>query len=449
MNSNIEKFFKTKGLVLQNDAPAQSRWLSWYQGSDSFYKYQVLMPNKTYKTIERLSMNILSKVCADWASLLLNEKTLITIADTALNTKFQELVTDTSFTTNVQQFLERVFAIGTGALVFGSTVDQKPQISYVDGTRCFVAETQNGVPTKAAFTVDYPQAGKDAVLASVHSQGKIENYIFDQKGNSITTEKFDIKATETPTTQSFVWLKPAISRRDSWSTTFGQSIFATATDPNKLLDLVFDGYANEFLLGRKRIFLSQDILTWKKDEKGVARPTFDLRDGVFHILPDMSGGNGEGGVQDKIKEVDMELRQEEFSNAIQDALNYVSANCYLGNHYYKFNAATGQATATQVIMENTDLFRNIKKQENALEPLLKQAVVSLMAIAGSKIKLSDVTITFDDSIMIDEEGEKNSDRQDVRDGLMSKVEYRMKWYGETQEQAKKAVGEMEPIDLGV
>ena len=45
--------------------------------------------------------------------------------------------------------------------------------------------------------------------------------------------------------------------------------------------------------------------------------------------------------------------------------------------------------------------------------------------------------------MTDVESERQSDRLDVAMGAMSLAEYRMKWYGETEEQAKAAVQQPE------
>lgn len=48
----------------------------------------------------------------------------------------------------------------------------------------------------------------------------------------------------------------------------------------------------------------------------------------------------------------------------------------------------------------------------------------------------EVAYCWDDSIIIDKDSERQIDLIDIEKGLMSKVEYRMKWYGETEEQAK-------------
>ena len=55
---------------------------------------------------------------------------------------------------------------------------------------------------------------------------------------------------------------------------------------------------------------------------------------------------------------------------------------------------------------------------------------------------------FNDSILTDEESERQQDRQDVSMGAMSLVEYRMKWYNEDENTAKgKVVDETVPPDL--
>ena len=50
------------------------------------------------------------------------------------------------------------------------------------------------------------------------------------------------------------------------------------------------------------------------------------------------------------------------------------------------------------------------------------------------------SFVWDDSLVVDTEKERSTDRSDVAMGAMQLWEYRMKWYGETEEQAKAAVG---------
>lgn len=56
-----------------------------------------------------------------------------------------------------------------------------------------------------------------------------------------------------------------------------------------------------------------------------------------------------------------------------------------------------------------------------------------------------VSSIWDDSIVVDTEKERSTDRADVSMGAMQLWEYRMKWYGEDEETAKAAVGIQEEV----
>ena len=52
-----------------------------------------------------------------------------------------------------------------------------------------------------------------------------------------------------------------------------------------------------------------------------------------------------------------------------------------------------------------------------------------------------VSFDWDDSIVVDAEADRQTDRADVAMGVMSLAEYRSKWYGETLEEAQKNLPE--------
>ena len=218
----------------------------------------------------------------------------------------------------------------------------------------------------------------------------------------------------------------------------GVSLFANAIDVLRSLDLKYDSYAQEFALGRKRIFVAPDMLS-NKDGNAV----FDENDTVFYILPD--DFREAGGEKGMIHEVNMDLRIDEHSKGINDDLNYLSVKCGFGTQRYRFDTS-GITTATQVISENSDLFRTLKKHELVLDDTLKQLfrVIIRLGIAARVPNLSEdveFRIDFDDSIIEDKDSERAQDRQDVSMGVMGLAEYRAKWYGETEETAAGRIPE--------
>ena len=163
---------------------------------------------------------------------------------------------------------------------------------------------------------------------------------------------------------------------------------------------------------------------------------------MFYQLPDDYDNSQEG----LIKEINMDLRADQHSKAINDDLNYLSLKCGFGTERYKFDSS-GVKTATEVISENSDMYRMIKKHEIILENVLKQLVriiIRLGIVLGEPLNPdAEMTIDFDDSIIEDKQAERQSDRQDVSIGAMALWEYRAKYYGETEEKAKAAVQQPE------
>jgi hypothetical protein len=100
------------------------------------------------------------------------------------------------------------------------------------------------------------------------------------------------------------------------------------------------------------------------------------------------------------------------------------------------------ATATQVVADNSSLFRNIKKHQILIEEVLirmTKAIINASSdfteVVFNPMEDFDIKIKFDDSIFEDKGSEMDRDRLDVQAGILSVPEYREKWYGETEEEA--------------
>lgn len=169
---------------------------------------------------------------------------------------------------------------------------------------------------------------------------------------------------------------------------------------------------------------------------------FDPNDVAFYQLPEEMKGNK------AIEEVNMTIRSEDHERGINNLLNILSCKCGFGQNHYKFENGNIQ-TATQVISENSDMYRTVNKNEIILEPILTE-LIRIIARLGRVIGIntdpdSKVAIEFDDSIIEDKASERQQDRSDMAAGVMTKVEYRAKWYGETEEEAKKHIVEDESV----
>lgn len=466
---NIFNYFKKAGIDTVDASFYRkiAEWVSWYEGNvRNFSFYKVYSGRGTYKRCRRKSMGMAKKLSEDIADLLLNERVTITLDDEATHNFVHQVLDDNRFLVMGNEYQERKAFTGTIAYIpyldsaeiteEGTVISGKISINYVDAPNIFPVSWNNGKVTECIFAFPHIVARKKYVQLQSHllenGEYVIKNTVLrcdsgSQEGTELPEKEwkqlnpFKELAKEVRTGSSeaqFVIDRLNITNNADENNPMGVAIFANAIDTLKKLDIEYDSYCNEFELGRKRIFVRPEMLT-----NADGTPAFDPDDSVFYALPD-DDANGEG----LLKEIDMSLRAEQHSKAINDDLNYLSLKCGFGTDRYQFGA-TGAKTATEIISENSDMYRMIKKHEILLEDALRQLIqiiIRLGMILGNTLNPEcEITIDFDDSIIEDKETERSRDRQDVSMGVMSLAEYRAKWYGESEEDAAKRLPEQNQV----
>ena len=438
-------------------------WKSWYVGDvNKFHRYK-MYNGKDHVPCRRLSLGMAKKLSEDIADLLLNERVQITIQDPATSEFVMGVFDDNNFSVIGNDYQERKAYTGTvayvpyldnidvsedGAVIPGDS--GKVKINYVSAPNIYPLSWCNGYISECAFV--FPKIIKSKKYAHIQLHVLkdgiyvIENHVVESTagaGKEVPAEDwgklngFEAMSekiyTGSPERQ-FVIDRLNIANNSDKDNPMGVAIFANSLDILKGLDTVYDSYINEFILGKKRIFAAPELM-------GVdllGNPVFDPNDVVFYQLPE--GYLRDGGKP--IESVDMDLRADAHEKAINDNLNILSMKCGFGQNHYRFENGSIQ-TATQVISENSDMFRTINKHELILEPVLNE-LIRIIARLGGVLGVNtdpntEIVVDFDDSIIEDKQAERQSDRQDVSMGAMTLVEYRAKWYGETPEEAKKHV----------
>lgn len=474
---NVFAYFKEKGIdTLDSKFYKQIEvWRSWYNSNvRKFHKYKVYRGNGTSVNCTRYALGMAKRVCEDIADLLLNEKVTITIADEVTDNFVKQVLMENAWKELGNEYQEWKAALGTVAYVVyikDAIVDEAGYmtggsvgINYVEAANIYPTSWQNKVIMECIFTFHKTHKRKKYINFQYHKledvpgeerkQYVIENTVVENTtgaGKELTPEQWKEIPTfnglaeriETGSEQPLFIIDRlnVVNNADEDATNpMGVALFANAIGIIQKIDLEYDSYANEFSLGRKRIFVAPEFLT---AENG--NVVFDPDDTVFYELPEDYFKNS----KEAMHEVNMELRIEEHSKAINDDLNWLSLKCGFGTDRYKFENG-GVKTATEVVSENSDMYRSLVKHELILNRVLIQLIQTIIR-AGISIGVpgldenTDITIAFDDSIIEDKTSERQSDRQDVSMGAMGLVEYRAKWYGETVEQAQKNLPEQADV----
>lgn len=423
-------------------------WGKWYRGKvASVHNYiQFNGIKKVYRS--RKTLGMAKKVCEDWANLLLNDKVKITADNEAVNEAVDKVLEYNRFSVYGNQLIEKAFAFGTGALVEYMDGDDVI-VDYIVAKSIYPLSWDNGDITECAFASERKQGKDRYIYLNIHRLDDnglyvIENhYLLASKGGGLTEVALPDGVADYVETGSavprFQIIYPNIANNIDLDSPLGLSVYANALDQLEACDVLFDSFYNEFALGRKRIMVPLSMVRRMMEVKNTGEkiPVFDENDVEFYAIET-------GDASQQISEMNGELRIDAHVKGLSEAVNMVGYKCGFGEHKYRFDGS-GVKTATEIVSEDSDMFRSVRKHE----AVISSAITGLYkAVADMRGLTTDfaVKIDFDDSIIEDTAAEQARDRQDVLDGIMTKVEYRMKYYGENEETASAKIAQIGDVD---
>lgn len=455
---NLQQFFSSQGYDISEKLNWESYidiWNSWYKGKvRKFHTYYIYNGQRKVK-MEKKSMQGAKKVSEDWADLLYNEKVNINLKKKKDTELLREILKQNNATVIINKGIEKSFALGTGALVVSvqdmeqdetnniiDVTNAKIKLEFVEAKKIIPLTWENEIVKECAFVTVKYKKGQTYIYVAMHVLNKsgnyvIKNYMFKGKYNSFVEANEEEKEgfiDEFDTKGNIPWfaiITPNICNNIDSESPFGISVYANSIDTLKSLDNAYDGLDNEVIIGRRRMFVASEMLSY---DDGEGRMVFDPSDISVYRMP--QGFNKDS----MIEHDDANLRTSSFIEAVNYQLNILSSKVGFGNERYKFDGQAIQ-TATGVISENSDMFRTIKKHEQVLESGLT-TIVKAIAYASSTfgnqtIDATKVTIDFDDSIIEDKGAEQIRAMQEVSQGLRSRLSYLEKYQGLNEQQAQE------------
>lgn len=474
-------------------------WKQWWRGYvPKFHQYKATNVDKELMDMKRKSLKMAKKVSEDWANLLLNDKTTVIIDETVdvgadgkddsknnVINESQKFVTGdeieqnggvfglSKFWKNGNKTVEKEYALGTAAFILtpyrpkalkGELTAESVKITCIKEANCIIPLSwdDNDI-TECAFASSKQISGKSYMYLQIMLQMddgryRIENHYYLKQGGSYIAMKDnpngEVEWYILPAKPFFI-LSPNIENNISDTVPLGVSIFSDAIDQLEACDIAFDNMYNDFILGRKKVFMSQDVISTEDvplmGEDG--KPKLDSKGKPMVIKKPLAGeaieqsmyvGVGEQmpGADKFFQEYNPSLRIEENKNGIQFALNLLSSKVGFGQNKYQFSNMQKMATATEVKASNKDLTESVWKQRVVIQDVLTEMVRSILVIGREMCAKpvnpdAKITVKFDNTMFNDEDAEKLMDMQLVSAGIMQEWEWRVKWLGETEEQAKE------------
>lgn len=455
----------------------------YYQGCDPEF-HDTVDSNGQKRRIKSLRMA--KKIGEDNASLIINEQSEITSADDAVK-KFltgDAINQDAGFFGRVQfwqeinRLCEKIYGYaGAGFLVLSvdnivingdEMVDGDIKLNYLTAENSLPLSYEGTRVSEVAFFSQYTLRGVKYCHLEIHqkvsSDGDNEQYLVSHifldmaawlKSKTIKVADIAIDAGYMPS-----FISPIRLFSQPWNTAinhpvldelpFGTAAITDAIDQLQEVDIAFNNRFLDIKSSEKKIFIKEDYVATEiqsitaSDGSKKKRVVAKGSDSVFTPIP--AGVDDDKKIPDIMKEYNPDMRIDQNNNAVQNALNTLSFRAGLGQRFYNFVPETN-TTAYAVRTSNYHLTYYVNKQRtnaiSALEDILRQTIKLENILHDTKLsETAQLSFNFDDSELRDPELEKSNDLILVQNGIMAKWEYRVKYFGESEEDAKKKIEEI-------
>ena len=443
-------------------------WNSWYNGNvDDFHYYNVKIADGSVAQFERKTMSMAKKGAEDMMKLLWSNKCDIKLATDEKTKKLWDVLDSkqNNFTIMFPQMIELAMALGTTAMTQYKDAMGRTRIEYINNAKMIIPyDYDNFNITGFIVFKQWQENEKRSKIYYTHltyhefkaekdEKGEYKqvyrkyNEVYKSKNPDELGKEVDFASVfpdveelveEVTDTPHFQIIKPPLANNVDINTPMGLSIFGNSIDKLKAIDNKYDSFDMEFVDGKRRILVDRTALkgTPQVDENGNISQQlyFDRNDRTYVAM---------NGMKDQpIKDISFDLRYQEHIDSINAELNWYSASLGFGESFYKIDG-NGRATATEILSQDDDTFRTKQTFEVVIKDVIIDLVKSICYLEGIELSENEIQVEFDYSRFENQEKTQARLEREVSKGITSKVEYRMKVYGETQEVAEQKIKEIQ------
>ncbi len=217
----------------------------------------------------------------------------------------------------------------------------------------------------------------------------------------------------------------------------GVSTYESAVDLIKKADIQGARLDWEYESGERAIHVDNKVL---KQDKSTGRFGMAKLNKRLYRGLNLEAGKD----QELLKEYSPEMRDEAFKRGLEEYKREIEFS--VGLAYGDLSDVQEVAkTATEIKASKNRKYNRVTAIQNNLYDCLEDFAAGLAFYNSMLNSGYEFSCKFNDSILTDEETERQQDRQDVSMGVMSHLEYRMKWYNEDEATAKKMLPEQNQV----
>lgn len=446
--------------------------LKYYQ--NKFPKVEYLTSNGYKRRRPFHGSELDKKACERLASILFNEQCEISAKGAEANDFIKSVLVQNHFNQVFEEKLETAIALGG--------VAARPYVDDQDNIRIAWAYAKQFYPlrnntdriSEAAFASRTVKTENDKpvyyTLLEFHewtgpTSYKITNELYRSEQSDAVGVQVDLSLLY-PNMQPvvvfddileapiFAYLKTPGRNSKNLESPLGLGLADRALVQMKTINQIYDQFYREIKLGKRKIgipeeFLRSEINYNADDSISEGMPmVFDTDQDVYVKL---RGDSANSGIQD----LTPEIRASQYHDSLDILLR--SFEDYVGFSAGTFSlSSTGSiATATEVVSNNSKTYQTRSSYLTQVEGFIKDLCKAILEVAsigelfsdGQARYTGDVNVEidthFDDGVFVDKDKQKEEERTDVAASIMPKMQYLMRNYGLSEQEADEWLKQVE------
>jgi A118 family predicted phage portal protein len=227
----------------------------------------------------------------------------------------------------------------------------------------------------------------------------------------------------------FVYWKPPFANTVDPASPLGISVYANALQLIEDADIQYSRYLWEYKAAEFAIMVDASAIEYDTNRNmNIAKLDRRIYKGI--------------DIKDLFKEWNPSLRDSSYYSGLNNILRLIEFNC--GLSYSTLSDANDKVlTATEIIASRQRSYGTVHEIQVSLETAIKRLILVLCKLTNTEPQTVHPIFEWDDSIIVDIEVEKNLFMQEIAAGLRLPWEYRVRFLGETEAEAKRILSESE------
>lgn len=232
----------------------------------------------------------------------------------------------------------------------------------------------------------------------------------------------------------FAYFRYPLANNVDATSPLGVSCYSRAVNLIRDADVQWSNLLWEFESGKRAVYV--DTLAFGKDAQGQAK----LPNKRLYRALDAGGQK-----DDFFQAWSPEFREASIKSGLNAILQRIEFNCGLAYGTLSDPEAV-EKTATEIAVSRQRTYATITDTQKTLQAALEQLIWA-MDVWATLGKLAprgtyQVVYSFDDSVVVDKDAQFQQDLRLVGAGIMSKIEFRMRNFGEDEVTAKKKLAQV-------